>query len=150
MTALRYQNDGGPGVVRNDEHPYKLPGLSPTDAALVEGDTLLMFRFLSLMTLCEDVRAADDDQPTAFLLEQPEDPANYRDEADVQQHRYFSVYRTQEWQDFQSRYGLSQFSFDQCRMGHLKRKPTTIATNLTELAQLDGLRGEPEGEATSS
>ena len=150
VTALRYQNDGGPGVVRNDEHPYGLPGLSPTDAALVEGDTLLMFRFLSLMTLCEDVRAADDDQPTAFLLEQPEDPANYRDEADVQQHQYFSMFRTQEWQAFQSRYGLSQFSFDQCRMGHLKRKPTTIATNLTELAQLDGLRGEPEGEAQAA
>ena len=150
MSALRYQDDEGPGVVRNDEHPYGLPDLPPKDAALVEGDTILMFRFLSLMTLCEDVRPADDEVPTAFLMEQPEDPAKYRDEADVQQHRYFSMFRTQEWQDFQTRYGLSQFSFDQCTMGHTKRKPTTIGTNLMELAQLDELRGQPEGEAQAA
>ena len=150
VSALRYQGDEGPGVVRNDEHPYGLPDLPPKDAALVEGDTILMFRFLSLMTLCEDVRPADDEVPTAFLMEQPEDPANYRDEADVQQHRYFSMFRTQEWQDFQTRYGLSQFSFDQCTMGHTKRKPTTIGTNLMELAQLDELRGQPEGEAQAA
>ena len=150
VSALRYQDDEGPGVVRNDEHPYGLPDLPPKDAALVEGDTILMFRFLSLMTLCEDVRPADDEVPTAFLMEQPEDPAKYRDEADVQQHRYFSMFRTQEWQDFQTRYGLSQFSFDQCTMGYTKRKPTTIGTNLMELAQLDELRGQPEGEAQAA
>jgi hypothetical protein len=36
LTALRYQDDGGAGVLRNDEHPYGLPDLSPTNAALVE------------------------------------------------------------------------------------------------------------------
>ena len=36
---------------------------------------------------------------------------------------------------------------DQHPMGHKKRKPTTIATNMSELFQLDGVRGEPQGEA---
>lgn len=31
-------------------------------------------------------------------------------------------------------------------MGHKKRNPTTIATNIEELYQLDGPRGEPDGE----
>ena len=36
---------------------------------------------------------------------------------------------------------------DQHPMGHKKRKPTTLATNMEELFQLDGLRGEPSDEA---
>lgn len=35
---------------------------------------------------------------------------------------------------------------DQHPMGHKKRNPTTIATNIEELYQLDGPRGEPDGE----
>ena len=31
-------------------------------------------------------------------------------------------------------------------MGHKKRKPTTIATNMLELLELNGIRGEPENE----
>ena len=149
LTALRYQNDGGPGVLRDDEHPYGRPELSLADAALVEGDTLLMFRFLSLLVLSEDVRA-EDDEPTAFLLEQPEDPARYRSSSDVAAHGYFSFFRTKEWKNFETKYHINQIHMDQHPMGHKKRKPTTLATNLKEMFQLDGLRGEPDEEARAT
>eukprot|EP00435_Cladocopium_sp_Y103_P065291 s12_g27.t1 len=56
VSALRYQSDNGPGVLRSDAHPYGLPDLSPSDLELVLGDSVLMFRFWSLLVLAEEVR----------------------------------------------------------------------------------------------
>lgn len=42
ISALRYQNDGGPGVLRDDQFPYGIPGLSAADQALVTGDVSLL------------------------------------------------------------------------------------------------------------
>ena len=149
VTALRYQNDGGPGVLRTDESPYGLPDLPPSDADMVLGDVVLWFRKLALYIIAEDVRPPEQPQ-TQLVLEQPEDPARYRDPEDVAQNKYFSNFRTSEWLQFQEKYGIQLYHFDQFPMGHLKRKPTTLATTLTELGQLDGLRGGPPQEALSS
>ena len=35
VSALRYQEDGGPGVLRSEEFPYGLPTLSAADHELV-------------------------------------------------------------------------------------------------------------------
>ena len=54
-----------------------MPDLSPAEAELVMGDTVLLYRHLSLHVLAEGVRQLND--PVAqFILEQPEDPARYR------------------------------------------------------------------------
>eukprot|EP00435_Cladocopium_sp_Y103_P030555 s975_g7.t1 len=145
LSALRYQGDDGPGVLRNDEFPYGIPSLSAADKELVLGDSVLMFRFWSMFIMAEEVRDLSL-PPTQFYMEQPEDPARYRSQQDVQQHGYFSIFRTQEWQDFAERYNLHQCHFDQHPMGHSKRKPTTLATNVPEMRQLDGLRGAPSNE----
>ncbi|CAL1164941.1 unnamed protein product, partial [Cladocopium goreaui] len=58
--------------------------------------------------------------------------------------------KTQEWHDFAAKYGISLIHMDQHPMGHKKRKPTTVATNMEELFQLDGLRGEPDDEVQTS
>jgi len=60
---------------------------------LVEGDVVLWFRGLSLFVVAEDVRDPQS-TPTQLVLEQPEDPARYRKPQDVEQHRYFSMFRT--------------------------------------------------------
>ena len=84
LTALRYQGDDGPGVLRTDEYPYGLPSLSPADTELVLNDSTLMFRFWSLLIMAEEFRP--DDMPvTQFFMEQPEDPARYRSQQDVEQ-----------------------------------------------------------------
>lgn len=96
---------------------------------------------LALYVLAEEVRDIDLTPPTAFAVEQPEDPRSYRSEAEVQEKGFMSMWRTQEWLNFQDRYNLRLISFDQGTMGHVKRKPTSIGTNLEELFDLDGLRG---------
>jgi hypothetical protein len=82
-----------------------------------------MFRYLALYILAEEVR--DEGDPPTLLLEQPEDPAQYRSPQDVHENGYFSFFRTQEWQDFQAKFGIAQLHMDQHPMGHKKRKPTT-------------------------
>ena len=149
VSALRYQNDGGPGILRSEEHPYGVPDLSAGDADLVEGDVILWFRMLALYILAEDVRAPDQPQ-TQMALEQPEDPARYRKQADVDEHKYMSAFRTKEWQDFQDQHQFRMVHFDQYPMGHVKEKPTTLATTMSELCQLQELRGDPPDAAQSS
>ena len=141
-SALRFQDDDGPRLVLNERHPYGLPDLTPAEMELVLGDAVLFFRYLSLYVLAEDVREHDD-SPTQFILEQPEDPARYRSQEDVDKHGFMSVFRTAEWQAFQQHYGIHMIHFDQGCMGHQKRKPTTLATSMETLFQLDGLRGGP-------
>ena len=68
ITALRYQDDGGPGILRDDQFPYGRPDLSPSEASLVEGDVVLWFRGLSLFILAEDIRESSGD-PTQLVLE---------------------------------------------------------------------------------
>ena len=146
VSALRYQQDDGPGVLRTEEHPYGLPTLGPADAELVIADSVLMFRFWSLLMVAEEMRE-ETEPPTQFFMEQPEDPKRYRSEEDVQQHGYFSVFRTAEWKALAEKYNLVQYHFDQHPMGHPKRKPTCLATNVQEVRHLDGVRGAPSNEA---
>ena len=112
MSALRYQGDGGPGILRNDEFPYGLPDLSVRDTELVVNDVTMMFRFLALFILAEDIRTAES-VPTQMALEQPEDPARYRKPEDVQAKGYFSFFRTTEWRTFAERYNIKEIHMDQ-------------------------------------
>eukprot|EP00438_Fugacium_kawagutii_P021249 Skav207770 [mRNA] locus=scaffold2087:161475:163001:+ [translate_table: standard] len=52
-----------------------------------------------------------------------------------------SMWRTDEWLSFEREFGMRRISFDQGCMGHLKRKPTTLGTNIPSLWELDGMRG---------
>ena len=133
-------------MLRTEEHPYGLPTLGPADAELVIADSVLMFRFWSLFMVAQEMRE-ETEPPTQFFMEQPEDPKRYRSEEDVQQHGYFSVFRTAEWKALAEKYNLVQYHFDQHPLGHPKRKPTCLATNVQEVRHLDGVRGAPNNEA---
>lgn len=77
VSGVLFQQDGGPRAARTEEWPYGVPDLSPAEAELVMGDTVLLYRYWSLHVLAEGVRQLND--PVAqFILEQPEDPARYR------------------------------------------------------------------------
>ena len=146
LSALRYQNDEGPGILRTEEFPYGVPDLSAGDQELVSGDSVLMFRFWSLYILAEEFKPISM-PPTQFFMEQPEDPARYRNAQDVEEHKYFSIFRTREWQQMAETFGIRLVHFDQFPMGHPKRKPTTLATNVPEMMQLQDIRGAPTNEA---
>ena len=140
MSALRFQNDDGPPVVRDEAHPYGRPDLRPEDASLVFKDSVLWFRFLLPYIDSEDVRLPAA-APTALVLEQPEDPARYRSAADVEMFGYMAMWRTAEWQAFQAAYNVKMIHLDQGPLGHAKRKPTSLALVLPELEQLNEIRG---------
>ena len=98
--------------------------------------------------LCEEVRPEEQAQ-TAFLCERPQDPTEYRNEKDVQEHQCSSMWRTQEWRSFQQAYGAKLIFFDQGPFGHPKRKPTRLALiNLDEMIQLQNVRSRTETEST--
>ena len=79
VSALRFQNDQGPPILRTEEHPWGLPSLTPQQAEIVTNDSILWLRLLLMYMLCEEVRPTELPQ-TAFLCEQPRDPAEYRNE----------------------------------------------------------------------
>lgn len=143
VSALRCQNDGGRAEVRSEEFPYGLPGISPEQREMVLQDSALWFRTLLIYAVCED--AQGDEPQTSLILEQPEDPKNYRSPQEGQEKKFMSVWRTQEWKIFQEKFNIKMISFDQGGMGHECRKPTTLAITLDELCQLDGLRGSASG-----
>ncbi|CAL1146551.1 unnamed protein product, partial [Cladocopium goreaui] len=111
-SALRFQKDDGPPILRTEDHPYGLPSLTPQQAELVTNDSILWLRLMLMYILCEEVRPKEQAQ-TAFLCEQPQDPAEYRKKEDVDEHQYFSMWRTQEWKSFQEAYNAKLISFDQ-------------------------------------
>eukprot|EP00435_Cladocopium_sp_Y103_P055639 s1851_g18.t1 len=149
VSALRYQQDDGPGILRCDQHPYGRPDLSVSDAELVLGDVILWYRMLALYIVAEEVRTPEQ-LPTQLVVEQREDPARYRDAQDVAKNQYFSNFRTIEWKNFAAKYGVQLYHCDQYPMGHAKRKPTTLASTSVEFGQLDGIRGGPPDEATAA
>ena len=101
----------------------------------VHQDSILFFRYLSLYVMAEEVRSSQDPK-TEFVLEQPRDPKEYRSNEDVEQRQYMSMFRTQEWQQFQDMYNFYKVDFDQGPMGHERRKPTTLFTSMESLLQL--------------
>eukprot|EP00438_Fugacium_kawagutii_P032909 Skav221774 [mRNA] locus=scaffold2426:73054:81328:- [translate_table: standard] len=141
VSALRYQQDGGPRAVRDEKQPYGLSTNTPAEQRMVDQDSLLWMRMLALYVLAEEIRDGTTHPPTAFAVEQPEDPRDYRDPQEVQELGFMSMCRTDEWLSFEREFNMKRISFDQGCMGHLKRKPTTLGTNLVALWDLDGMRG---------
>lgn len=43
---------------------------------------------------------------------QPEDPARCRNSRDVQEHKYFPIFRTREWKQFAKAYKIEFIHFD--------------------------------------
>ena len=85
VSALRSQEDGGPGELRSEEWPYGLPTLSVGDREKVHTDSVLFFRYLSLYIVAGEVRAPTE-PPTEFILEQPRDPEEYRQDQPLFSH----------------------------------------------------------------
>eukprot|EP00435_Cladocopium_sp_Y103_P067668 s1206_g30.t1 len=136
VSALRSQDDGGPGELRSEEWPYGLPDLSMADAEKVQNDSILFFRYLSLYVVAEEVRLPQDPK-TEFILEQPRDPEEYRSQDDLQQRRYMSMFRTPEWKNFQAAYQFYKVVFDQGPMGHERLKQAMMVAIRQRLQVMD-------------
>ena len=80
----------------------------------------------------------------AYGQEQPRDPGDYR--VDILKEKLVSVWRFRAWKAFAKRYDeMEMIHFDQGPLGHERRKPTTIATNLEQMRGLGEVAGPGQG-----
>lgn len=63
VSALRYQQDQGPGVLRSSEHPYGCPGISEREAELVLDDSALFLRVFFVKRLDKNCGRKPHQQP---------------------------------------------------------------------------------------
>eukprot|EP00913_Durusdinium_trenchii_P004009 g3713.t1 len=161
MSRLRYRQPGPPPL-REREGPgrFGLPNLDPVLKQQVEDDTLLWLRQVYLH---HRASKAASPEKVATALEQPDDPEAYLGESkreigrsghqtteeengETDRHpRYPTYWSWPEWQTVKKLWDLFEVRFDQGRMGHSRRKPTRLGTNMPRLRELEGLRGPGHG-----
>ena len=86
------------------------------------------------------------------LFEQPQDPETFMNIAqdDEPEHGYASFWATPEWIRMKGVLGLNMVSFDQGPMGHVKKKPTSVAITFQWPGWATDLRGFGTSSDTSS
>ena len=107
---------------------------------LAFGDAVLWMRQLWLYTLASAARSSK----VLFLKENPRDPEEYKSPDDPIE--YPSFFAWPEWEAFRDRYELAEVRLDFGALGHSRRKPTTLGTNIPLLWSLDGLRDRQNHE----
>eukprot|EP00435_Cladocopium_sp_Y103_P047483 s1575_g14.t1 len=89
ISSCRYADDDGPKPVRSEQEPYGLASLTSQQREWVEDDIAMFFMKLLYM-IAESYKPQWCDK-VLFGLEQPQDPKEYRPQAEVEQRQYMSV-----------------------------------------------------------
>ena len=149
MSVLRHR-PGGPRPVRSPQHPFGLPTLNSDERKLVDHDTGLFARMLWLHALATAGRRVNPSIPrvsslVAFLLEQPQEVARYMAPENRLVGEVPSWWSNPMWLSYADEAGLFEVDFNQGPLGHVSDKPTTVGTNLPDLRDLQGLKGETKG-----
>ena len=145
VSRMRMRAPGPPQLrARDGDARFGVSGLSEADRRLVEGDAVLFLQTMFFHLVATEARAGGDRKKVAFVMENPEDPEVYAP-AQEGEEECPSFWNWPEWLEFSRRQGVCLVTFDQGPLGHLRRKPTGIATNLDDLVcRLDGVRGPGE------
>ena len=157
FSALHHLNSGPPPVRGVGDDAWGLPGLSAATQAMVDQDSALYLRMFMLTSVARRAGRAlrssespawSGPEPFCFGLEQPEDPALVFNAAHDDEGRpYPSCFRWSAFEEWSQAEGPTLLSFDQGSLGHVKRKPTTLAL-LGPGWALQPVRGP--GQASSS
>ena len=131
---------------REGPHRFGLPQLDRYLKKQVEDDATLYLRQLYLYHRAATARK---DRVTLSALEQPEDPEEYIREEEKKLQRYASYWSWPEWRSFKERWNMMEVCFDQGPMGHQRRKPTRLGTNIPRLVELQDIRGPGVGGGTA-
>ena len=141
VSAARYRDDGGPRPVRS-RHGLQRFGLETNtmmEQQLADTDSQLWLRTLLLM-----YEAKLHNQDVKAVVETPEDPMTYRQ--DEVEYASFTV-----WPEVKSvlerAVGLTRLTVDQGALGHQRRKPTCLWSNMDVIKALDGLRDDTKHAA---
>ena len=149
MSVLRHR-PGGPRPVRSPVEPFGLTTLNSDERNLVDHDTGLFARMLWLHALATAGRRVNPSIPrmsslVAFLLEQPQEVARYMAPENPLVGEVPSWWSNPMWLSCADEAGLFEVDFNQGPLGHVSDKPTTVGTNLPDLRDLQGLKGEAKG-----
>ena len=137
-SVLRHQEVAGCNLPRPlrawDGEEFGKKGLAQFEQDQVEGDDLLLLRFLFLYVVSEMVRSAKgEDKKVEFLVEQPADPIHYPE--------VVTPWRTDQWKRLKKSHGLSTQTFNQSEFGTTPTKPTTLGGTIQVAVPLQGRKG---------
>ena len=134
VSKLRFRRPGPPPLrARTGPERFALEDLSDAMRELAWNDAVLWMRQLWLFGLASQARS----RLVLFLKEHPRDPEEYKAKEDTNE--YPSFFAWPEWQEFRARFGLTEVRLDLGALGHSRRKPTTLGTNIPHLSNLEGL-----------
>ena len=137
VSRLRHTQPGPPPLrSRFGVERFGFDHLEPWLQRRVDEDTNLWMRQLFLYMLAQGA----SERQVAFVKESPQDPETYAPTLDGQA-PVPSFWAFEEWDQFKQVYNMKEVSFDQGPMGHERRKPTTLGTNVVWLEELQGMRG---------
>ena len=135
VSKLRFRQPGPPPLrARSGPERFALEALSDVHRDLAWNDAVLWMRQLWLYALASAART----RLVLFLKEHPRDPEEYKDSEDPVE--YPSFFAWPEWRVFVEKYQIREVRLDLGALGHQRRKPTTLGTNLQYLHRLEGLR----------
>ena len=136
LSRMRYNGGGGPPPLRSryGEERFGFKNLDEFWRNRVIDDSVLWMRSLWLMVRAKRARL----RPVLFVKEQPQDPNTYL--PPEKQGDFPCYFEFPEWKSVESLIDLKLLNFDQGRLGHVRQKPTTLATNVKSLDYLDELR----------
>eukprot|EP00913_Durusdinium_trenchii_P014186 g13313.t1 len=134
VSKLRFRQPGPPPLrARSGPERFALESLSDALRELAWNDAVLWMRQIWLYTLASASRT----RPVLFLKEHPRDPEEYKGEDDNVE--YPSFFAWPEWRVFIEKYMITEVRLDLGALGHSRRKPTTLGTNIKYLQGLEGL-----------
>ena len=139
VSRLRFRGPGPRPLRDRHEHRFGLSHLSAGEQRLAGHDAALVLKRVGLYHVadeaCRDWEVARD--PTGFLLGSPADPVSMAADSQVPSFWTWSELRGLEMEE-----NMAMVTFDQGAMGHKKRKPTTITTNLPNMTDLRNLHAK--------
>ena len=118
---------------RSEALVWGLEALQPSEQQDVDNDSLLVLRLMFLIALMKQ----HTQKPTASFLEHPQDPVECSGSPSA--HRCSSLWATKVFRAWQTTVGHHLVKFDQCRLGQLVAKSTTLSSDL-DICCWDGLK----------
>ena len=113
---------------RTPETLWGLPHLDQAAQTQLDDDSILILRQIYITSLARASRAAVSLSGPRSFLEHPEDPVVSSSLPKAKECSSFWI--TEEGQLWMEENSLTAISFDQCRLGQLVKKATTLATDL--------------------